>query len=292
MVAIESFLWHNIVKLFRREFIMSSLKMENLTIMTITPETAQSWLDNNLSSNRRIKPKHVDFLTNEILAGRWDEGNPTSFVISDQNQLLNGQHRAHAIIRSGVSVRALVMVDRPTESFKTIDKGRSRDLHDTLDILGKKNSYALASTLRLVVCYECEHWKKSAFAEADQLDALHRHPMTEIAVEMVTKSRAKKLYLVAPFSFVLTFALEYDYDKASEFFRQCTEIGVSLDPQNAVYHLVKRGVDIHRKKKSWLEECALYVKAWNAFQADTPLKRLSWHGLTEKAEPFPRLVGT
>lgn len=120
-------------------------KMETF-VMTVTPEMAESLLVFNVpptqhcngNSQRPIKQrilrksnienfakliKQGEFrLTHQGIAFMGDMVNP--------KRLLDGQHRLHAIVKTGIPVKMMVSWNCPEELFSAIDTGASRTFRD------------------------------------------------------------------------------------------------------------------------------------------------------------------
>ncbi|HEV8658917.1 MAG TPA: hypothetical protein VGS96_09815 [Thermoanaerobaculia bacterium] len=102
----------------------------------IDPDTAKFYLGANVI-NREIKSKHVEFLANEMLEGRWVESHQ-GIAFDRESRLLDGQHRLHAIIYSGKTVKINVTYNADPQSFFVIDTGNSsRSLTDVWSIADK-----------------------------------------------------------------------------------------------------------------------------------------------------------
>src|SRR6185295_11746401 len=72
----------------------------------VTPERALQWLT-NMSINRTLRQNQVDKIKEDILNGDWEfDGQP--FRFSNEGKMLDGQHRAHAIIKAGKSVPSII----------------------------------------------------------------------------------------------------------------------------------------------------------------------------------------
>lgn len=99
-------------------------------VVTITPDVASAWLKSN-QHNRPVRRRHVAFLANEITRGNW-QVNGQAIVISENESILDGQHRLMAIIEAGESVRTLVVYGISAEAFATIDTGAVRTGTDAL----------------------------------------------------------------------------------------------------------------------------------------------------------------
>lgn len=99
-------------------------------VVTITPQHATLWLRAN-KNNRPVRRTHVAFLAGEIANGNW-QVNGQAIVISDNEQVLDGQHRLLAVIESGMAIQSLVVYGISPEAFKTIDTGAVRTGADAL----------------------------------------------------------------------------------------------------------------------------------------------------------------
>ena len=99
-------------------------------VITITPTDAANWLRCN-KSNRPLRKSHIRFLANEIENGNW-QVNGQAIVIADNEEVLDGQHRLHAIIEAGKAVQSLVIYGITPEAFRTIDTGIVRTGADAL----------------------------------------------------------------------------------------------------------------------------------------------------------------
>ncbi len=74
-----------------------------LPIELITPDLAKQYLKQNSRFNKELDEVIVNSLIEKINSGKWDpSGNAIYFDHGDV--LVNGQHRMHAIVRSGISV--------------------------------------------------------------------------------------------------------------------------------------------------------------------------------------------
>jgi hypothetical protein len=103
-----------------------------IQLTTITPEDAARWLKCN-HNNRPVRRGHVKFLAGEILNGNW-QVNGQGIVISDNEEVLDGQHRLMAVIESGIAIKTLVIYGIDKAAFKTIDTGAVRTGADALSL--------------------------------------------------------------------------------------------------------------------------------------------------------------
>lgn len=117
----------------------------------ITPTRAASILAHN-TLNRPVSQAAVDRYAQDMREGRW-MANGQTIVISDSDELLDGQHRLHAIIKSGVAQPMLLVEGIARSAFVTIDNGRARNLADVLGIQGWKNTRVAAAIARAAYSY-------------------------------------------------------------------------------------------------------------------------------------------
>lgn len=102
-------------------------------IVNITPELAKIMLENN-TSNRSVRTALVNKLSNYMTEGTWKlNGEP--IVIREDGTIANGQHRLLAIIKSGVSVKCVVIWGIATEDSYTYDSGAARRVADSAKIM-------------------------------------------------------------------------------------------------------------------------------------------------------------
>lgn len=107
--------------------------------MQVDPDTARRWLNNNFR-NRPIAEDTVNAYARDMLGGVWV---PThqGVAFNDREELIDGQHRLHAIIRSGITVRMMVTFGLPSHiqgremtTMDAVDRGRTRTVADQLKI--------------------------------------------------------------------------------------------------------------------------------------------------------------
>lgn len=78
-----------------------------LPIELITPDLAKQYLKQNSRFNKELDESMVNTLIEKINSGEWDP-NGEAIYFNHGDVLANGQHRMHAIVRSGISVSVRV----------------------------------------------------------------------------------------------------------------------------------------------------------------------------------------
>jgi hypothetical protein len=95
----------------------------------ITPPQARIWLDAAEGRNKRkLDVHHRDFLAGQMTAGEWREDAADPVRFNGDGLLVDGQHRISAILKSGVSLRMLVVRGLSSEAVEVIDCGKVRNL--------------------------------------------------------------------------------------------------------------------------------------------------------------------
>lgn len=122
--------------------------MMNVKLTRVTPEMASVMLCRN-GANRRINERHVAFLSNQMKNGEWSLNGQT-IVVDREGNLLDGQHRLSAVVRSGEAIEMLLCSGANPEVMPTIDTGRSRSAADVLKMNGFKHYNLLAASTKIL----------------------------------------------------------------------------------------------------------------------------------------------
>lgn len=117
-------------------------------LMTITPQLAEQWLKRN-ADNRRIRPSLVKTLAQEIVEGRWQVTHQ-GIAFDEYGDLLDGQHRLHAIIAADVPAQMYVTLGAPRSSFAVVDSGASRSFGDRVFASGADVTKEHAAIARVI----------------------------------------------------------------------------------------------------------------------------------------------
>ena len=119
----------------------------------ITPELASLYIQKNIPNNRRIDANRVASYALAMKSGDWKCTHQGIGFDTDGN-LIDGQHRLSAIIRSGVTVRMAVTTGIEKNALYNIDTAKSRTINDLMQINDeesyvKQMSRAAAALLRI-----------------------------------------------------------------------------------------------------------------------------------------------
>lgn len=159
------------------ELVYSSLEL-------ITPEDAKRMLERTTFRNRPLRQKHVNYLADLISAGFW-KINGDTIKLDVRGNVLDGQHRLHAIIKSQRPVTTLVTRGLKTSVFDAIDTGRMvRSDGNVLSIAGQKNTKTLAATVKTVAAFDqIGHLAFSAGSSSREKHVLKAAPILGLMAE-------------------------------------------------------------------------------------------------------------
>lgn len=120
--------------------------------INITPAQAMEMLAYN-DRNRPVSPKTISRYAAEMSAKNW-RYTRVPIIFSDQERLIDGQHRLMACVESGVAFGADVVFGAPDDSFYYIDVGKKRGASDIFCINGVPNHKMAAAATRILMAYK------------------------------------------------------------------------------------------------------------------------------------------
>lgn len=124
-------------------------------VVDVNPVKAQQWLGRN-QRNRPARQKLISLYARDMAAGRWQLTGEAVKFDRDGN-LLDGQHRLHAVVASGATVPMLVVWGVAAGAQEVMDSGAKRTAADAFALTGHTNTHMLAAAARL--CMEWEGGK-------------------------------------------------------------------------------------------------------------------------------------
>ena len=261
----------------------------NARIIEITPKMAMRYLETN-NHNRRLSERSVRELVAAIKNDEW-QVNGEAIKIDHDGNLLDGQHRLHAIAKSGRTVMSYVISNLDSETFKTIDTGKRRNNADALSLLGHKDPTMLAAAARLVVNIERNQLRSHERVSNIQLEQfIEQHP--EI-IESVALMREIKIdhVLAGGTGAALHYVFSgFDRDEADIFFADLAK-GSMLSDKDPVFLLREKLMFYKSRVGARLtrrEAAALVIKAWNYRRTGSAVKKLIW--ARKSGEAFPTAV--
>lgn len=112
-------------------------------LIEVTPELAAELLELNTKGQRRMSDLAVEKYATDMLVDAW-VFNGAAVLITDENELIDGQHRLKAIIDSGEPQILLLVRGVSKDAMETVDTNRRRSYADMLYMKGYKNHATVA----------------------------------------------------------------------------------------------------------------------------------------------------
>lgn len=123
-------------------------------VVTITPAYAQSLLDKYLvpENQRNLMPSLVTSYANIMRAGLWNLTHQ-GIAISENGELIDGQHRLMAVIESGVTIQCNLSKGVAGENvIDAIDRGQERKVGQQLQLRhGYSNANLYSGVARVIL---------------------------------------------------------------------------------------------------------------------------------------------
>ena len=259
----------------------------NTSVETIGPALAARYLEKNYR-NRPIQKNHIRDICNEMINGRWKEnGEP---IIFSHHGLEDGQHRLHAVVKTGLSFRFLVVTGVDQSVFSTIDCGKPRRGSDALSIAGHKNSRQLESVLRIIERYDREGFQSGGEARLSPQYILELSEKYQ-GVRLSDSNHYRMLKCRS-----LASAAEYIFSRidkeAAEIFLTKVFSGENLSVSDPEFLLRNRLISnaSSQAKLPTHVVFALMIKAWNARRSGLSLKVLKFLNDGPNKEEFPKAI--
>lgn len=268
-------------------------------VETITPDLARTYLAaNNPKNELRLQPSHVRLLGADMLAGRWRVNNDA--ICFSNGQLENGQHRLHAVLETGVPIRALVLRGLPTNSFEMIDTDQlGRSAYQMLKMEGTQYANQLAAAARLVQALESgdispgktAHRRGSKLGTKGVLQVIRDRPRLIDAVQFMCSVKS------AACSPSIRSALYYLFEQIDPDLAIKFADVFDLEKTNLPVAFTKLRVKLHRQQSLPLKRrgpynVAICIKAWNFARQHVPVSRLSFDPNIEKSPVINGLIIT
>lgn len=207
----------------------------------LTPDMAQEFLDKQHPGQRTLRANHVDALTRSMASGTYVwTGDPIRF--DEKNQLIDGQHRLTAVVRSEVTLREVLCVRvSDAEVHKYIDTSiKTRSAADIRRFLGQKQvSGSIVAAIALEFC----DFKKSnrvllTRVEVNELAETCEYMNELIELSGLSRGRVK---LTAVGLGVALRCMRRNYDKSMQFFRAVCSNSYMIDGE--FHPIIKMTID-------------------------------------------------
>lgn len=257
------------------------------SVEMIGPQEAADLLRSS-AFNRPTTRLHVTALANTMRRGEW-RFNGEPIIVASSGEMLDGHHRARAIIASGCTIQTAVIRGVNPESFDTIDIGRRRSGGDILAMRGEKNYIELASAIRGVLNLSTPGKYLGASFTPRQIEAiLDARPDMRYWVKEFRRLYLHKFVPVLLVS-VVALGVEHKSQSTGDFFLDKLSTGAGLERYSPILMLRDRFLEYNKTsavRMSQATVAALSIKAWNAYITNRPIKNLR----LMSTEDFPILI--
>ncbi|MEU6756022.1 hypothetical protein [Streptomyces sp. NPDC046685] len=247
-------------------------------VVTLDPGTAELMLSRN-SKNRSLRPRAVEDYARDMKAGTWFL-NGEAIKIDAAGNILDGQHRLHAIVKAGIPVTTFLVGGLPTEAQSTMDSGLRRTTADALALTDEQNATTVAAIIRRVWAWnqgDRKFNRRIGPTVTESKALLEQHPEIRCAADVA--SRTRKAFPLLPQSALGTAYFLFhaiDAEQCERFFDQLAS-GTDLSAGHPVLALRNR-VTADRSKAGttdWAQQLSYIVYAWNAVRSERQISRLS-----------------
>lgn len=259
------------------------------SIITITPQMAQTWLDESKFENRRIENSRIKKLVSDIKKDKWVfDGTPIRF--NGGGDILDGQHRLMAIVRAQKPVKSLVIRGLETTSKNTIDTGKVRTIGDLLHFNGQLNTTTLAAAARLSLGYdECKgdlgQWSKTVAHNTSNQEIIEEcqknHKLVKATQAIMNLHYVRKICGSGTAALCYYLFMKSSAQHLADSFFTSLENGNNLTEDSAILVLrntlsirdTKRQISGRRRSAY---NVALFIKAWNAWRSNATVQVLRY----------------
>lgn len=266
--------------------------------VTIDPEWAKRLLDRN-ENNRKFSPRATHFmqLCRALENNEW-RFNGDAIRVDWSGRLIDGQHRLHAVIETGIPIDTILIEGLNPASQETIDVGKRRTVQNFLSMRGEKNVNVLAAVILRRITIE-KYGLKVAFSRAkrmttvtEQLAYFDAH--TELR-DVAARAQGLRDRTALNASTIGALMVEFEaHDKDdSDFFWARLADGAGLEVGHPILtlrnslHMLKQDVKGQRNE---LYLAALTIKAWNQYRRGESLHLLRYRAGGARPEPFPEVI--
>ena len=265
--------------------------MENVELVSVTPDLAREWLVSN-THNRSLRQRVVMAYAADMAEGNW-QWNGDSVKFAGDGTLLDGQHRLAAIAEADVTVQVLVVRGLPNRAQETVDGGNKRSFSDVLHLRGEVNTHTLAAVTRRVTAWETGARRtgtkiKYAPTNAQLLQTLEKYPDLR-SIALTAHTASQRCDIPASIIGLCWWLFDQLSSEDTEFFFGRLADGQGLHKGDPVYEL-RRTTETSRAIRGQRSETfltAIVIKAWNAYRDGAQVGLLIYRPGGSRPERFP-----
>lgn len=254
-------------------------------IIDLTPAMAAKLLLSN-GINRPFSKVTLERYEKAMKRGEW-RLNGESIIVFKNGQLGDGQHRCRAVVKTGVTIKTIIVRNADEETFSTINSGKPRNTSDVFSIRGEINTVKLASASRAYFSASLTGRDVYCITMPQRLACLDMHPEIRYWVQRYASSKNGLKFLPSSSCGYFAIASEkHGRELLNLFFEQIAN-GANLGPKSPALVLRNRLMAQTRSNRISKEIVEAYViKAINAFVAGKEMTFLRH----SQGEDFPKII--
>ena len=276
-----------IVRIRLHDWAFNNLEHQLKTeIITLTPEIASEFLAKN-PQNRPVSQVTVDKYVSAMRRGEW-KMNGQPIIIFDNGMLGDGQHRCHAVIKSGIPITQLVVRGIHDSAFATIDTGKNRNGADSLSLSGYTCTHSLSAGAR---SYMMENLKGRAAYEVTNtqiVTCVKEHPHLVHWNKQYYSHKKMRAFVPALIIGLLALSSEKHGIDCLQILFDKLAFGIGLTPNDPAYVLRERLMgQTSASRLTTATARAFCVKVINAHVEDRQIKLLKY---ADGIEEMPKII--
>lgn len=256
----------------------------NMELCTITPEMSERFLSKN-ANNRKITEKNVVGIMRALSNNEWSLNGET-IKFDFEGNVIDGQHRLMACLRSGIPFKSYVVRNLPPETFTTIDIGTKRTAIDVLSIHQVPNSNNLAAIIK---CYVESKFNRnfgvSRFAATNEQILNEYKASPEMYQKLALSYASTCKFVKTPFMAICKSAIEIYGEHWFEESINKIRTGQNLEYGDPCLAMREWSINNKGKDNSRTNMRGIYVKAIKAMATNSKIKVLRY----SKTDSFPTL---
>lgn len=163
----------------------------------VTPELAAKWLEKN--NNRRLRMPRVEEMARDMLNGQWRDTHQ-AIAFNCDGSLKDGQHRLHAVVKSGVPQVFWIATGLSDEAGVHIDTHAPRSDCDAFQLAGAEAGTAIVCCAKQMYAGPSCRFNRRMLSREDLLAFINKH---QAALAFVCAGKhVKGVTLAAPRSII------------------------------------------------------------------------------------------
>lgn len=257
-------------------------------MVDVTPEIAAAWLERN-TVNRPLRRVVVDRYASDMSAGRWIHSPDNIIAFDSDGNLIGGQHRLHAVIKSGFVMKCRASYGWADPDLKhVLNSGAPVSAGDVLDSNGVANASRVASALRALAQFRDAKTNNYVASNSEVRQLYQRHP--EISKAVTRTHGMPKGSQISGFAVVFYCASLMGKDDDVERAVHVFKTGVPSYEGDAVHAFRERILKLNGLQVNKFHQMYTLIFAWNKFVKRTPAQYLKWMKDFQEIDGFDRSI--